>query len=671
MKIKCLSGVRSRDRAAATAVVRALSLALAGIAVLESASLAQDSSRLARLFLEVSLSPDARYVATIEGDTSAAGGDPVVRELIIRSSTGRSSVTVALPCGRTKGCWPASPAWTPDSRHLSFALRDPDTHARSLYQVNADGSGVRRLLAFNGTIQTLRYSADGTLAMLAVASAAREPGATEAGATVNDLDSPALEQRIAVLEQNQLHWVSPADLFVYEYDWTPDGRGLVGTAAPGDGDRNWWVASLYAFDREDRPPRLLYAPASRQQQLAMPRVSPDGKRVAFIAGLMSDFGVIGGEIYTVPWSGGGAAAVTPQLAASVSAIRWSCHGQLQATVLAGAQSQLLEFPSGAGTAGTLLWQGQEFIAPVRAYSAAHCPSSTVALAHQSFNQPPEIEIGSIGKWHDLTHANAGLATGFRVRSLQWDSGPFQVQGWLVLPDTDPDPAAPQALPPLVTIVHGGPAAASEPRFIGAGSAQSLLAHGYALFMPNPRGSFGKGEAFVTANVRDFGHGDLDDILAGVEAVSRLGLTDPHRVGVIGHSYGGFMTMWAVTQTDRFKAAVAGAGISNWQSYYGQNGIDEWMIPYFGASVYDDPAVYARSSPINFIRQVRTPTFSYVGAADIECPAPQTLEFAHALKTLGTPSATVIYPNEGHSIHDPEHLADLDARIIAWFDRYLK
>ena len=174
-----------------------------------------------------------------------------------------------------------------------------------------------------------------------------------------------------------------------------------------------------------------------------------------------------------------------------------------------------------------------------------------------------------------------------------------------------------------------------------------------------------------ANVRDFGYGDLRDILAGLDAAVSAAPIDPEKMGIIGHSYGGFMTMWAVTQTNRFKAAVAGAGISNWQSYYGENGIDEWMIPYFGGSVYEDPAVYARSSPITFIRQVRTPTFSYVGAADIECPAPQTEEFGHALKALGIPSATVIYPGEGHAIHAPEHLADLNKRTLEWFDRYLK
>ena len=147
--------------------------------------------------------------------------------------------------------------------------------------------------------------------------------------------------------------------------------------------------------------------------------------------------------------------------------------------------------------------------------------------------------------------------------------------------------------------------------------------------------------------------------------------DNDRVGITGWSYGGFMTMWAVTQTNRFHAAVAGAGISNWQSYYGENGIDQWMLPYFGASVYDDPAVYARSSAINFIKNVRTPTFAYVGERDIECPAPQTVEFWHALRSLGAPTAVMIYPGEGHALRDPAHAADALQRTLEWFDRYLR
>ncbi len=132
-----------------------------------------------------------------------------------------------------------------------------------------------------------------------------------------------------------------------------------------------------------------------------------------------------------------------------------------------------------------------------------------------------------------------------------------------------------------------------------------------------------------------------------------------------------MTMWAVTQTGRFKAAVAGAGIVNWQSYYGQNRIDQWMLPFFGASVYDDPAVYAKSSPITFIKNVKTPTLVLHGDRDSEVPTPQGYEFWHALKTLGVPTQLVVYENEGHAVSKPEHLRDIQVRTLEWFDRFLE
>ena len=128
-----------------------------------------------------------------------------------------------------------------------------------------------------------------------------------------------------------------------------------------------------------------------------------------------------------------------------------------------------------------------------------------------------------------------------------------------------------------------------------------------------------------------------------------------------------MTMWTVTQTNRFRAAVAGAGIANWQSYYGQNLIDQWMIPFFGASVYDDPAVYEKSSPIHFIKNVKTPTLVVVGERDAECPAPQSYEFWHALRTLGVPTQLIVYPNEGHRFVKPEHRRDVAKRLVMWFD----
>jgi dipeptidyl aminopeptidase/acylaminoacyl peptidase len=132
-----------------------------------------------------------------------------------------------------------------------------------------------------------------------------------------------------------------------------------------------------------------------------------------------------------------------------------------------------------------------------------------------------------------------------------------------------------------------------------------------------------------------------------------------------------MTMWGVTHSQRFKAAVAGAGIANWISYYGQNGIDQWMVPFFGATMYDDPAIYRAASPIETIKDAKTPTLIYVGERDVECPPAQSLEFWHGLRAMGTPTALVIYDGEGHSIRKPENQRDQRARTLAWFDRYLK
>ena len=131
-----------------------------------------------------------------------------------------------------------------------------------------------------------------------------------------------------------------------------------------------------------------------------------------------------------------------------------------------------------------------------------------------------------------------------------------------------------------------------------------------------------------------------------------------------------MAMWANTQTNRFKAIVAGAGLSNWISYYGTNGIDQWMIPFFGKSAYDDPEAYAKVSAITYIKKARTPTFIYVGERDIEVPPTQSIEYWHALKELGVPTTLMIYPDEGHGIRQPEHSLDLKKRVFDWWAKYL-
>jgi dipeptidyl aminopeptidase/acylaminoacyl peptidase len=279
-------------------------------------------------------------------------------------------------------------------------------------------------------------------------------------------------------------------------------------------------------------------------------------------------------------------------------------------------------------------------------------------------------VGPIGRWEPLTGANHALAPLWgRAEKIEWKSDGLTVQGWLVHPRDE----VPGKRYPLVVSIHGGPAAQLVPSWPSTwpGLAAALAAEGYFVFCPNPRGSYGQGEAFTTANIRDFGGGDLRDVLAGLDAVLKSAPVDPQRLGVSGWSYGGYMTMWAITQTQRFRAAVSGAGVANLQSYDGQNLIDEWMIPYFGASVYDDPAAYAKSSPITFIKNVRTPTLIVVGDSDKECPAPQSYEYWHALRALGVETKLVVYENEGHHFQDAAHVQDLITRSVDWFDAHLR
>jgi dipeptidyl aminopeptidase/acylaminoacyl peptidase len=625
--------------------------------LLTSAAWASDLPPL-HAFMEIRLSPDSSRLASIEGEQSAAGGAPVLRELVLRHADGGAIATVALPCGKVPQCWPSSLAWAPDGKSLAFALRQPGSHARTLYRVNADGTGLAELLAFDGTISGLRYGPTGRLSMLATPQANKELGAVEAGApNLGDFGGAIPEQRIATLDPDGLHWMSPPDLFVYEYDWLPDGSGFVGTAAPGDGDNNWWIAKLYAFANGDG--KVIFTPPDSRHQIADPTVLPDG-RIAFISGIMSDFGSIGGDVYSLDRASGRVTDLVPDFKASATGISVRCDGHLLAQLLAGDKIEFLDL---SGAAPKSLWSGPGNIGQLHSES---CPSGNSAIIQQSFTRAPEVAVGKLGDWRQITKANQSWSLAATARSLTWTNGGLTVQGWLLMPTK---PIAGKL--PMLTRVHGGPASAATPSFIGAGLERTLLDRGYALFFPNPRGSYGQGEAYTQANVKDFGHGDLSDILAGIDAVERAAPIDDERLGIYGHSYGGYMTMWTVTQTQRFKAAVAGAGIANWQSYYGQNGIDLWMIPYFGASGYDDPGVYANSSPITHIKNVQTPTFTYVGQFDVECPAAQTMEFDHALKAFGVPSSMVIYPGEGHSIHDPKHLADRERRIIDWFDRYLK
>jgi dipeptidyl aminopeptidase/acylaminoacyl peptidase len=553
-------------------------------------------------------------------------------------------------------------AWSPDAKRLAYI------GAGQLW-VSTLTAPAKKLTSLKGTLAAPQWSPDGkAIAILFIENSARAAGPLVAmSRAVGEIEEHVDEQRVVLVDAatGATRTVTPADMYVYEYDWSPDGKRLAAIAAPGSGDNNWWIAQLQVVDVAAAKMTPVYKP---EYQLCVPRWSPDGTRIAFIEGLMSDAGVNGGDLFVIDAGGGPPRNLTPSAPFSVASLRWSGKDELTFGANMSGDSALAVVPASGGDP-EIVWRAPETITEGDVIGASFSrDGKSSAVIRSSFTAPAEVWAGKTGAWRQVSHVNAGIKERpAEVKKIEWSSDQFHPYGWLLMPVARQ--ASSPAAHPMVVWVHGGPASASLSRWPRE-EALALLRRGYFVFYPNPRGSFGAGEAFTRANVKDFGYGDLRDILSGVDEVTRSNPVDAKRVGIWGWSYGGYMTMWTVTQTERFRAAVAGAGIANWQSYYGENDIDRWMIPYFGASVYDDPAVYAKSSPITFIKQTKTPTLILVGERDGEVPAPQSFEFWHALKTLGVPTKLVVYPDEGHRIAKPEHKKDIERRVVGWFDQWM-
>jgi dipeptidyl aminopeptidase/acylaminoacyl peptidase len=627
-------------------------------AVLAFLTAAPTTATTLRHYDGLALSPTGDRIAAVESDAEPNAPRLPAERIVIRNARSGSVLAIIDQCA---GCRYYDPTFLPGGRLLAIVKDGPKAR---LTLISANGRAAT-LSEFEGIAQKPSLSPDGrSVALLVTLSARKEAGATQPGVRqVGEIGEENDEQRIAVvpLIGGPLRPVSPADRYVYEYDWLPDGSGFVATSARGNGDNNWWVATL---DRVDLATGSLSAIAAPAMQLRFPRVSPDGRTVAFIGGLMSDFGPVGGDIYTVPLAGGTSVDITPGYRGTFTSLLWDRNG-LAASALIDDRMAILPVTPGRGV-GTPLWSAPVTIQGGGARFARSADARIYATEAEDFEHPPAIYAGPLARFAAVTHDNDAWTSLVRARSVTWNNEGFNVQGWLLAPLT---PRGAGKAPMIVT-VHGGPSSATSPAFIWEDTRADLASAGYYQFLPNPRGSYGQGEAFTRANIRDFGGGDLRDILTGIDAVEKVAPIDDNRLGLTGGSYGGFMSMWANTQTNRFKAIVAGAGLSNWISYYGTNGIDEWMIPFFGESVYDDSAPYWAVSAIRTIKQARTPTFIYAGERDIEVPPTQSVEYWHALRAMNVPTSLVIYPDEGHHLRQPEHVLDVRRRTVEWFDRYL-
>ncbi|MET0936884.1 MAG: prolyl oligopeptidase family serine peptidase, partial [Luteibacter sp.] len=520
-------------------IAAAVALACVGAAQADTAAKTAADPRIAaildslgkvRTIESVALSPDGTHLAwTVKTD-----GKPVLE---VADANGRNAHRVTT----SKGCSETSAAWAPDSHRLAFlsdcAGKSPGVEEGKQNDINvvdiATKAPPRRLTHLTGYVDGLEWRPDGkALGFLYVPNATRRASATAAAKPqTGEVGVEGIEiQQVASVDVagGAVRTLSTTGLHAYEFSFSPDSSRIAYVAAEPPGDNNWWVARLYVQGVAAGAKAVTVVDTGKltgplkDLQVAVPRFSPDGSRIAFIGGLMSDQGSTGGDIWTVPAAGDAAPVdVTPGITTTPAWLAWTKADQLIVSEAAAGASRVSRYalPASGAATSTTLFELPMSIGDGRLSMSLSltADASKAAFTASSFDKAYEVHVAELaGARADpvaVTSFNAGLKPSWgKAESISWTNEGHDVQGWLLYP-ANYDPKKHYG---MIVAIHGGPAASVLPRWPGVGyGGAPLSALGYFVFMPNPRGSYGQGEAFVQANRKDFGYGDLRDVLAGI------------------------------------------------------------------------------------------------------------------------------------------------------------
>jgi dipeptidyl aminopeptidase/acylaminoacyl peptidase len=423
---------------------------------------------------------------------------------------------------------------------------------------------------------------------------------------------------------------------------------------------------------------------------SQPRFSPDGEWIAF-GSTGSQAEPVGlSDVYVVAAAGGEVRKLADTHDRSANVVGWSAEGDHVLVLETVGTTQHLQAVPVDGSPTRLVTSGNGVVGSV-SFSAG---AEDMAFTWQTPDAPWDVFVSDVrvgertvgdvdldaltmgdAPWSprritDL-HAEVDRPPMGKTELLTWKSedGRFDIQGLLTYPVGyhEGDRV------PLILNVHGGPAGAFTQSFTGGPSiymVQTFAQQGYAVLRPNPRGSTGYGKDFRFANVRDWGYGDMDDLMAGVDRVIEMGVGDPERLLLMGWSYGGYMTSFAVTRTDRFKAASMGAGLPNLISMVTTTDIQDYLAAHLDSEFWDDYEAYERHSAMYRIGRVTTPTQVIHGENDLRVPFTQGQEFYRALQRRGVDTEMLILPRTPHGPQEPKLLMEVTPRILAWFEKYL-
>lgn len=575
----------------------------------------------------------------------------------------------------------SSPAWSPDGRWLAFVSNRSGT--RNVWRAPLDGGRpAERLTDVSGDLAEFRFSPDGNR----IAYVMRDPAPAEERDVGKGKRAPRVlgeGERFARLyvfdlQNRTTRLLTPQNLQVGghvgagmtgpAFDWSPDGTAIAFSHSPSPLGDDWVRADVSVVDVATGATRALATSPAAEGGVAW---SPDGQWIAMTVSDTPATYALTFRVALVSPADGATRLLAHSFDRRPAIVGWT--GDSRAVVVTEAEGTVrrLSMLPADGTAPRNLSPDSLMVsAPVLNGTGTH-----IGFVSEAPDRAPEPYMSRLDPFSPVRVASVQspvIAPLGKTDVVRWQSvDGREIEGLLTYPVGYRTGTGTRV--PLLTILHGGPPGVFTQTFTGSAGSYPIAAFaasGFAVFRPNVRGSSGYGREFRYANMRDWGGGDFNDLMTGIDALVERGIADPDRLGVMGWSYGGYLTAFTITQTTRFRAASVGAGITNLVSFAGTADIPGFIHSYFGADFWEDPDLWLARSAVFNVGAVSTPTLIQHGENDLRVPLSQGVELYTALERRGVPTTMVIYPRQGHSVSEPELRLDVMRRNLEWFERWV-
>jgi dipeptidyl aminopeptidase/acylaminoacyl peptidase len=567
-----------------------------------------------------------------------------------------------------------NPRWSPDGKWIAFT--SSRSGKNNIWLIRADGGEAQQFTDIKSGVDSLAWSPDGRW----IAFTMSDPPSEQ-----EEKDRKARNDAWVVGENLKMShlWTIPMEkdtsgkrearqltkgqFSVTAWNWSPDGTTIIFSHVPSPSADDWPKADISTVDASSAAIKPF---ASTDAAETSPVYSPDGKWVAYTVSDVPPTWANTAWVDVASASGGAPKRLAMTFDEDPRIVGWSADGKwVYFTETQGTVTRLGALPVDGG-APKILNQGDSMVFD----ADLNATRTTFALSVQSWDKPSEAYVTSVTQWSPLQvskiNSDSPKHPLGKTEVIHWKaSDGLEIEGLL----TYPVGYEKGKRYPLLLVIHGGPTGVFVQSFIGNRSQYPLAAfaaQGWAILRCNIRGSAGYGKKFRYANYKDWGGMDYKDLMTGVDQVIASGVADPDRLGVMGWSYGGFMTSWVITQTKRFKAASIGAPVTNLMSFNGTTDIHSFVPDYFGVEFWNNLQIYEKHSAMFNIKGATTPSLILQGEQDTRVPIGQGYELHNALKRQGTTVKMVVYPRQPHGLQEPRLILDAGRRVIEWFKQYL-